>query len=276
MSEQPEIDLGRYRVVPGQPARLADRPTREDGGWDKSEGKDHVHTLSKQLKDLQKRLYAEGEQALLLVLQAVDAAGKNSTVRRVLGPLNPQGVRVWNFRAPTEREADHDFLWRIHQRAPGAGYIGVFNRSHYEDVITVRVRELAPPETVEQRYTHINAFERLLHDEGTRVVKVMLHVSKDYQRERLRRRLKRPDKHWKFDPGDLDDRALWDDYQESYEAALMRCSTQFAPWYVVPAERRWFRDLVISQLLIETLEEMDPQYPPPSFDLAEYPPESVA
>ena len=225
--------------------------------------------------ELQERLYAEGEQALLLVLQAMDAGGKDSTIRKVLSGLNPQGVRVWSFKAPTPVERSHDFLWRVHRRVPRAGYINVFNRSHYEDVLIVRVKNLAPAEVVERRYEHIAAFERMLADEGTRVVKVMLHISPEYQLKRFRRRLKRPDKHWKFNPDDLAERARWDDYMRAFEIALERTSTDRAPWYVVPAEERWFRDLVVSQLLRETLEAMDPQYPPPDFDPADYPPESL-
>jgi PPK2 family polyphosphate:nucleotide phosphotransferase len=269
------LDLSAYRVTPGRPARLAERETRDDGGYDKAKAQKLVATSAKHLRQLQKRLYAEGKQSLLLVLQAMDTAGKDSTIRRVIGPLNPQGVRVWSFKAPTPLELRHDFLWRVHQRVPAAGYIGVFNRSHYEDVLVVRVKELASEKVVEQRYDHINAFERLLRDEGTRVVKVMLHISKDYQEKRLRRRLEKADKHWKFDPGDLEDRGRWEEFQEAYDVALSRCSTEHAPWYVVPAERRWFRDLVVSQLLIETMEEMDPQFPPPTFDPDDYPPDRV-
>src|SRR5690606_26439630 len=176
--------------------------------------------------ELQERLYAEGERAVLLVLQAMDAGGKDSTIRKVLSGLNPQGVRVWNFKVPTPVEQAHDFLWRVHKRVPGAGYIGVFNRSHYEAVLVERVKRLAPEEVIERRYDHIVAFERLLHDEGTRVVKVMLHISKDYQLSRFRNRLEKPDKHWKFNPGDLQDRARWDDYMRAFEIALERTSTE--------------------------------------------------
>jgi len=270
------LDLDAYRVAPGQAIRLADRASRYEGPIAKGEGKEEVKRLHGRLEGLQERLYAEGKQALLLVLQGMDTSGKDSTIRRVIGPLNPQGVRVANFKAPTAEELAHDFLWRVHKRAPGAGYVGVFNRSHYEDVLVVRVRGLAPEGVVERRYDHIKAFEALLTSEGTRVVKVFLHVSKEYQAGRLRRRLERADKHWKFDPGDLDDRARWGDYQAAYETAFQRCSTAAAPWHVVPAERRWFRDLVICRLLVEAMEAMDPQYPAPTFDPADYPPEAIA
>ncbi|HLT47867.1 MAG TPA: polyphosphate kinase 2 family protein [Rubricoccaceae bacterium] len=274
-----QIDLDRYRIAPGAEVRLAERDPADTQGLVEDE---HEPAVDAQVAAnveacdaLQERLYAEGKQALLLVLQAMDAGGKDSTIRKAFSGLNPQGVRVWNFKAPTPTELAHDFLWRVHKRVPGGGYIGVFNRSHYEDVLIVRVHGLAPPDVIERRYDHIVAFERLLHDEGTRVVKVMLHVSKAYQLERFRNRLEKPDKHWKFNPGDLAERERWDDYMRAFEIALERTSTDFAPWYVVPAEERWFRDLVVTQLLRETLEAMDPQYPPPSFDPADYPPESL-
>jgi PPK2 family polyphosphate:nucleotide phosphotransferase len=269
------IDLDHYRVLPGTAARLAERPADDTQGTSRAEAEKNTRRNVEALRHLQERLYAEGRQSLLFVLQAMDTAGKDTTIGKVIGPLNPLGVRVWSFKAPTPQELSHDFLWRLHRRAPGAGFIGVFNRSHYEDVLIVRVRGLAPPEVVERRYGHINAFERLLHDEGTRIVKVMLHISKEYQLKRLKRRLKRPDRHWKFEPGDLRERERWEEYQAAYDLALTRCSTDYAPWHVVPSERRWFRDLVVSSLLRKTLEEMDPQYPAPSFNPADYPPDSL-
>jgi PPK2 family polyphosphate:nucleotide phosphotransferase len=269
------IDLDRYRITPGTAARLAERPSKDTQGMARADAKAATRANVEALQGLQERLYAEGRQSLLFVLQAMDTAGKDTTIGKVIGPLNPLGVRVWSFKAPSRHELSHDFLWRVHRRTPGAGFIGVFNRSHYEDVLIVRVRGLAPPEVVERRYEHINAIERLLHDEGTRIVKVMLHISKEYQLERLKRRLKRPDRHWKFEPGDLRERERWDEYQAAYDLALTRCSTEYAPWHVVPAERRWFRNLVVSSLLRKTLEEMDPQYPAPSFDPADYPPDSL-
>ena len=274
------IDLSRYRVIPGQSPRLAERDTADTQGLTEERDEDRVDEQVEdnldRLDDLQERLYAERKQSLLVILQAMDGAGKDSTIEHVLGSLNPQGVRVWNFGKPTEKELAHDFLWRIHKRTPGAGYIGVFNRSHYEDVLIVRVHGWASPDVIERRYEHINHFESLLADGGTRVVKIMLHVSKDYQLERMRRRLERSDKHWKFNPADLKERARWDEYMDAFETALTRCSTETAPWYVVPGEERWFRDLVVSQLLLETLEAMDPQYPAPTFDPADYPPESIS
>ena len=269
------LDLDRYRIAPGAAPDLAARTTDDDGGLTKDEGKDRLEDNVDALRDLQERLYAEGEQALLVVFQAMDAGGKDSTTEKVFGPLNPQGVRVASFKAPTDLELAHDFLWRVHAKAPQKGYIRVFNRSHYEDVLIVRVHEWAAADVVERRYGHIRNFEALLADAGTRVVKVMLHISKAYQLERFRRRLRRPDKHWKFNPGDLAEREHWDRYMRAFEIAIERTSTDDAPWYVVPAETRWYRDLVVSQILVDTLEAMDSQYPAPDFDPADYPPESL-
>ncbi len=274
------IDLDRYRIAPGDAPHLDERDTADTQGLSEEQDEDRVDEQVEdnldQIDDLQERLYAEDKQSLLVVLQAMDGAGKDSTIRSVFGPLNPQGVRVASFKAPTKEELAHDFLWRIHKQAPEAGHIRVFNRSHYEDVLIVRVHGWAAPEIIERRYDHINHFEALLADRGTRILKLMLHVSPEYQLERMRRRLERPDKHWKFNPGDLEERKLWDDYMDVFEIALTRCSTDVAPWYVIPAEERWFRDLVVSQLVLETLQDMDPQYPEPGFDPADYPPESIS
>ncbi|MDX1440253.1 MAG: polyphosphate kinase 2 family protein [Rubricoccaceae bacterium] len=274
------IDLEQFRIKPGEKVSLADRNPAETQGYNEEEHEEladqYVDDLEDQMDELQERLYAEGEKALLVVLQAMDAGGKDSTIRKVFGDLNPQGVRVWNFKAPSKVELAHDYLWRVHKRVPGAGYIGVFNRSHYEDVLIVRVHGWASPAAIERRYEHINAFEKLLSDEGTKIIKIMLHISKEYQVERFRRRLRRPDKHWKFNPDDLKERELWADYMRCFEIALERCSTEQAPWYVVPAEERWFRDAVVAKLVHDTLVDMNPQYPAPDFDIAEYPPESLS
>jgi len=273
------VDYSKYCVPPGGSFSLSSidpQDTQHLGDNEKKAAEKRLDAYQDRLNDLQERLYAEGKQALLLVLQAMDTAGKDSTIRKVMGDFNPQGCRVTSFKAPSDEERAHDFLWRVHEHVPRKGYIGVFNRSHYEDVLIVRVHGWAPPDLIEKRYDHINAFEKMLTDHGTRVVKVMLYISKAYQLERLRRRLERPDKHWKFNPGDLRERERWDVYMEAYEVALRRCSTPYAPWYVVPAENRWFRDLVIGQLLVETLEAMNPQFPKPDFDPADYPPESLS
>ncbi len=270
------LDIDRYRVRPGTSVRLAERPTDDDQGMDEDTADDLKDQNLDRARDLQERLYAEGEQALLIVLQAMDAGGKDSTTEHVFGPLNPQGVNVASFKSPTELEQRHDFLWRVHAQAPPHGLIKVFNRSHYEDVLIVRVHEWADADVIERRYDHIRHFESLLADARTRVVKIMLHISKDYQLERFRRRLERADKHWKFNPDDLDERKRWGDYMRAFEIALERTSTEAAPWYVVPAETRWFRDLVVSQIFVDALEAMDPQYPAPTFDPADYPADAIS
>lgn len=260
------IDTDRYRVHAGARPSLADIPSNDDGGLDKDKARQHTDQLLERLNDLQRVLWAGHRYAVLIVLQAMDTGGKDNTIRRVLGPLNPQGVRVWNFKAPTALELGHDFLWRIHKRVPTKGRIGLFNRSHYEDVLIVRVRNLVPKSVWSGRYEHINAFERLLDAEGVRIVKFYLHISPEYQKARLQRRLDRPDKRWKFNPDDLAERALWPQYREAYEEALARCSTLHAPWYVVPAERRWFRDLLVAQVLVDLLESLEMTYPEPDYD----------
>ena len=270
------IDLRPFRVEPGASLDLDARPTDVDGGRSKGDLKDLHDALTDRADELQERLYAEDERSLLFVLQAMDAGGKDSSIRKTFGPLNPQGVRVSSFKAPSKKELAHDFLWRVHRKAPERGMIRVFNRSHYEDVLIVKVREWAAPDVIERRYDHIRHFEALLADAGTTVVKVMLHISKDYQLERFRRRLRRPDKHWKFNPADLDERQRWDAYHRAFEAALERTSTEAAPWYVIPAENRPFRDAALASLLVQTLEAMDPQYPEPEFDPADYPPDEIA
>ncbi len=261
------FDYKKYRVREGGKFRLKDlRPDDTQGITDKAAARASLEKNREKIAALQERLYAENRQALLIVLQAMDTGGKDSTIRSVMTGINPQGCRIYGFKKPTPPELSRDFLWRVHQRVPPAGHIGIFNRSHYEDVLIVRVHGWAPKKVIEKRYEHINAFERLLHDHGTRVIKIYLHISKAYQLSRFRRRLERPDKWWKFNPADLEERKYWDEYMRAYEIALNRCSKKHAPWYVVPAEKRWFRNLVISRLLLDTLEAMDPQYPKPDFD----------
>ena len=216
---------------------------------------------------LQERLYAERKRALLVVLQAMDTGGKDGTVTHVIGNMNPQAVLISSFKAPTPEEKGHGFLWRIRKRLPEKGNIGIFNRSHYEDVLVARVHNLAPPDVIERRYEKINAFERKLTRSGTRVVKLMLHISYDEQRQRLIDRLKNPDKHWKFSEHDIDERGYWDDYQSAYSTAISRCSTDWAPWFVIPADDKDYRNWAVASILIETLEEMNPQYPRPKLDV---------
>ncbi len=272
-----EIDPEPHRVLPGLPFRLADHDPAATPGGNPGAGriKSTIKKLRKRTAELQERLYAESNQALLVVLQAMDTGGKDSTIRSATKGVNPQGVRVRSFKAPSKAELARDYLGRVHSQVPPKGYIGIFNRSHYEDVLIVRVHGWADAETIKRRYCQINDFERLLTETGTRVVKIMLHISKDYQLERLRRRLRRPDKHWKFNPGDLKERALWPDYMSAYEHAIAACTRDSAPWYVIPAEVRWYRDLLVSQIIVNHLEAIDPEYPAPEFDPAEFPPDSI-
>lgn len=239
---------------------------------DKKSGEKELAKRARRLSDLQERLYAESRagvarNAVLLVLQGMDTAGKGGIVRHVLGSVDPQGVQLQSFGAPSAEELAHDFLWRIERRLPKHGFIGVFDRSHYEDVLVGRVRELAGPEEIERRYGAIEDFEARVTASGTRIVKVMLHISREEQRERLQERLDRPDKHWKYNPRDIDDRLLWREYREAYDIALERTSTDTAPWYVVPGDRKWYARLAVQELLIAALEDIDPQWPEASFDV---------
>ena len=254
--------VASLRVPPGSRPRLSAVDTRATFGWEKETAKAELEDVKRELDELQYRLNAEGTRSLLLVLQAMDAAGKDGTIRSILSGLNPAGVRVTGFKAPGGPEAAHDYLWRVHAAAPAKGEIGVFNRSHYEDILVVRVKGFAPKSVWSRRFDHINGFERLLVDEGTEVVKVFLHVSKDEQRERLQERVDDPTKRWKFRAGDLDDRALWDDFQAAYQDAIRRTSTAHAPWYVVPADRNWVRNLAVAKILLHHLRAMDPKLPP--------------
>jgi PPK2 family polyphosphate:nucleotide phosphotransferase len=223
---------------------------------------DEEHVMS-----LQETLHAEGKRSVLIVLQGMDTSGKDGTVRYALRGLNPQGVRIVSFKAPTANERRHDFLWRVRRQLPGPGEIGIFNRSHYEDVLIARVRALASPEVIDARYGMINRFEAELAKRGTKLVKLFLHISAEEQRKRLLARLGQPEKHWKFSNGDVSERPLWSAYQDAYSAALARCSLTGAPWYVVPANRKWYRNWAVSQLLIETMEEMKLTYPNPHLDV---------
>lgn len=210
---------------------------------------------------LQERLFAEGKQSLLVVFQATDTGGKDGAIRKVFSGVNPQGCSVASFGVPTEEELAHDALWRYHYRTPRKGQIGIFNRSHYEEVLVVRVKQLASKKTWKRRYDEINEFERLLASSGTRILKFYLHISRDEQRERLQDRLDDPEKHWKFRTGDLDDRALWDDFQKAFEDAINTCAAPHAPWFVVPANHKWYRDVVVARTVADTLADMDPQWP---------------
>lgn len=266
---------GDYVVKPGEKVRLRDRPTRDDGGLSKEEGAAEFARLHERLVQLDEMLYADGRHAVLLVFQGMDTSGKDSTVRAVFSGVNPSGNDVTSFKQPSSLELSHDFLWRVHSRVPARGSMTIFNRSHYEDVLVVRVNNLAPAERWKPRYEHINNFERLLHDEGTTIRKFYLHISPEFQKERLQKRLADPQKHWKFDITDLTVRKQWKAYIEAYEDVLRKCSTAYAPWYVVPAEKRWFRDLLIARVLVETLESLDLRYPEAHIDIRKIPIDDV-
>jgi PPK2 family polyphosphate:nucleotide phosphotransferase len=254
----------QFRVQPGKPVRLTDFDANGKTYFpgSKEEAKDQFKPLNKKLRDLQTLLYAQGKHNLLLVLQGMDTSGKDSTTRRVFKGVNPQGVNIANFKVPTPKELSHDYLWRVHQQTPGKGEIKIFNRSHYEDVLVVRVHSLAPEERWSKRYHHISEFERLLADEGTTVIKFFLHISNEKQRKKLISRRDTPRKQWKFNPNDLSDRALWPDFQQAYQDALNKTSTEYAPWYIVPSNQKWFRDLMVATILVEMLESFQMQYPP--------------
>jgi len=255
--------MNRYRVESGTVIHLAERDTADPSAFagDKQAGRKAAKALNRRLEELQELLYAESKHRLLVVLQAMDTGGKDGTIRHVFDGTNPQGVKVASFKQPTPRELAHDYLWRVHPHTPGNGEIVIFNRSHYEDVLVVRVHALVPPEVWDRRYDQINAFEQRLVNEGTTILKFFLHISKDEQRKRLQSRLDEPTKHWKFSKGDLAERELWDAYTEAYEAVLSKTSTPWAPWFVIPADRKWYRNLAISSVLVDTLEGLDMRYP---------------
>ena len=257
------MKLSKYRVEPGRGLSLHDFDTHDDGGWERQAAEARTAELNSRLEKLQELLYAQGRHKVLIVIQATDTGGKDGTIRHVFDKVNPQGVKVASFKKPTDLELAHDYLWRIHKHAPAAGEITIFNRSHYEDVLVVRVHDLVSPKKWGRRYDHINNFEEMLADEGTTILKFFLHISKDEQRERLRDRINEPDKNWKFDLGDLDERKLWSDYQAAFTTMLERTSTKQAPWYVIPADRKWFRNLLISEIVVDALEELDMSWPDP-------------
>ncbi len=252
---------------PGSRVKLSQFDPAYKGDYDKAKAEAEEDELEGRLADVQERLYAEGQQALLIVLQAMDAGGKDGTIKHVFDRVNPQGVRVTSFKVPTAEELAHDFLWRIHRQTPARGFIGIFNRSHYEDVLVARVEKLVSTQVWKQRYEQINQFEQLLAASGTRILKFFLHISKEEQKERFQERLDNPEKHWKFSKGDLPVREKWDEYMRAYEDAISHCNTTHAPWYIVPANRKWYRNLVVTRTIVETLEAMNPRFPPPEPDL---------
>jgi len=256
--------MDHYRVQPDSTINLAqwDPADKIAFDGDKKKGEAHTGKLNKQLEHLQELLYAEGRHKVLIVLQAMDTGGKDGVIRHVFDGVNPQGVRVASFKKPTPAELAHDYLWRIHQHTPGSGEMVIFNRSHYEDVLVVRVHNFVPEDVWRRRYEQINAFEKLLAEEGTTILKFYLHIDLDEQKERLQARLDDPEKLWKFAKGDLGERKLWPDYTRAYEELLDKTSTTWAPWYIIPANRKWYRDLVISQILVDTLEGLKMSFPP--------------
>lgn len=256
-------------VRSGEKVHLSKYDPDETLGWHKG------HKMESGLEDaiqridtLQYRFSAERKRALLIVLQGLDTAGKDGTIRHVMSGMNPQGCKVTSFKVPTADEAAHDFLWRIHKSVPERGEIGIFNRSHYEDVLVVRVHKLVPKEVWSKRYDQINEFESILAANGTRILKFFLHISKDEQKRRLLQRIDDPDRNWKLSEADFHERKFWDDYTNAYEHALAKCSTEDAPWFVIPANKKWFRNLAVSHIIAETLEDMNPKFPPPTVDVS--------
>jgi len=255
--------MKRYLVKPGEKVDLSKWDPSDTGDFKggKKEGFAEIAKLNEKLEALQELLYAEHKHKVLVVLQAMDTGGKDGVIRRVFDGVNPQGVRVASFKIPTQEELDHDYLWRVHKVTPGSGQMVIFNRSHYEDVLVVRVHNLVPSDVWKKRFDQINQFERLLAENGTTIIKFYLHINLDEQKERLQARLDEPDKNWKFSLGDLKERKLWPDYMQAYEEVLSKTSTNHAPWYIVPANRKWYRDLVISSILVDTLESLKMEFP---------------
>ena len=261
--------MDRYKVLPGSRMSLRDWDPADTSAYqgDKEDGKDRLDELNEELEVLQELLWAEHRHKVLILLQGMDTSGKDGTIRHVFQGVDPQGVRVAGFKVPTPIELDHDYLWRVHSQVPGKGEIVIFNRSHYEDVLVVRVHSLVPEETWSRRYAHVNEFERMLADEGTTILKFFLHIDADEQKERLLARLNEPTKQWKFKQGDLRERKLWPEYIKAYEDVLSRTSTEWAPWYAIPANRKWYRNLTIATILVDTLKGLDMRYPLPGENL---------
>jgi len=259
-----------FRVEPGSKVTLDDIDA-EYRGEHKNKGSaiPELEAYVKRLRDLQYLLYAESRRALLVILQGMDGAGKDGTINHVLSAMNPQGCRVYAFKAPSVEELAHDFLWRVSQATPRKGYVSVFNRSHYEDVLVVRVHKLVPKAIWSKRYEQINAFERHLADNDTQILKFYLHIDRDEQLARIKQRLEDPKRQWKINESDFTERQYWNDYQKAYETAISKCSTDYAPWYIIPANRKWFRNLAVSQILVETLESLKMKTPTPTVNIPE-------
>ncbi|HHO56332.1 MAG TPA: polyphosphate kinase 2 family protein [Trueperaceae bacterium] len=269
-----KIDTDKYRAKENQKIDLSKIDPNDTGVFENSKAgkKEARKNLKKQIEkisEIQNMFYADGSKSLLIVLQALDAGGKDGTIRKIMTGINPQGVRVNSFKAPSSEERAHDFLWRIHKVAPKKGMIGIFNRSHYEDVLVVRVRNFAPKEVWSKRFEAINNFEENLLNEGTEIIKIYLHIDKAEQKRRFEARLNVPEKNWKFNPGDLEDRALWDDYKIAFEDVFYKTSKEKSPWYIIPANNKWYRDTLISQIILDKLESMDLAYPSIDYDPSE-------
>lgn len=258
----PKPNYPLYRIHPEERISLADiDPDASEDYKKKRDAEEELIHHRERIRKLQERLYAENQRSLLIVLQAMDTGGKDGTIKHVFREVNPQGCQVWSFKVPSDEEASHDFLWRYHHRVPQRGMITIFNRAHYEDVLVVRVHNLVSEDVWRSRYHIINEFEQMLTLSNIRILKFFLHISKDEQKRRLESRLKDPDKHWKFSKNDIKERRLWDEYQKAFEDAISNCSTAYAPWYVVPANKKWYRNLVVARTIADTLEAMNPQFP---------------
>lgn len=256
-------------VKPGEKVRLSKYDADDTLGWHKGHKMEaSLENALQRIDNLQYRLGAERKQALLIVLQGLDTAGKDGTIRHVMTGMNPQGCKVTSFKVPTTEEAAHDFLWRVHKAVPELGEVGIFNRSHYEDVLVVRVHKLVPKEVWSERYDQINQFESILAANGVRILKFFLHISKDEQRKRLMQRIDDPGRQWKISEADFHERKFWNDYTDAYEHAIAKCSTDDAPWFIIPSNKKWFRNLAVSHVIAETLEDMNPKFPPPTVDVS--------
>lgn len=259
-----------HQIKSGDKIRLADIPTRCGGPFvGKKDAREFTDNMNQEIRELQYRQFVEGKQGLLIVLQAPDAAGKDGLIRKVLGQMNPQGCRTYPFKAPTRKELSHDFLWRVHHCTPARGHVSIFNRSHYEDVLVVRVEDLVPKSVWSERYDIINGFEKNLKASGTTILKFYLHISKEEQLSRFKKRLDDPVKHWKLNVADYTARERWDDYREAYEDAFRKCNHRDAPWFIIPADNKWYRDAAVAGIVRDTLQSMDPQMPPVEVDLDE-------
>ena len=260
-------NLSRFLVKPGVKINLKKIDTDYNGNLQKEKSRIELDKLHLKMSNLQYKLHAEKKQSLLIVLQAMDAGGKDGTIRDVMHGFNPQGCKVTSYRSPNSEEINHDFLWRIHKSIPAKGEIGIFNRSHYGDVLIVRVHNMVPARQWSKRYEHINNFEKMLMDEGVKILKFYLHISKEEQKKRLEKRLTNPMKHWKIDEADFEERKHWNKYMNAYQDILEKCSTQWSPWHIIPSDKKWYRNLVIAQIITKTLEKMNPKLPKPTIDI---------